>query len=351
MKSPLFFIFFFFTITTFGQEVIEPCKFGQPLLDALQAQYTPNTLGYGPARDILYSEIDNNGVMLSGIYTGFTVSLEPGADPSVSAFDQGINAEHVYPRSLGAEDEPMRSDMHNIFPSRVNVNQTRGNCPYAEIEDNDTENWYYLDINSNSIPLVDIEKYSEKDQEDCFFEPREEVKGNIARAMFYFYGIYQDIADAEDPNFLSAQKEVLYLWHLQDPVDQIERNRDSLIALQQGKHNPFIRDSSLVRRAYFEADASYPEGDPNCFGATTSTDELKPNPWVYIRSNFVQDQITIISTRPQGTINLFNFQGQLVLRSTLNYESTIDLSSIGTGVYILHVQSEGHHQSFKVFKK
>ena len=213
MKYIPIIIFTFFCSQLNGQEIIEPCKFGQPLIDALQNNYTPNNpLGYGPARDILYSEIDNDGLELSGIYTDFTVILDPNEDPSVSAFQNGagLNAEHVYPQSLGASDEPAKSDLHNIFPSKVNVNESRGNCPYGEIEDTDTDTWYYLDMQANNIPLVEIEKYSEKDEEDCFFEPREAVKGDIARAMFYFYTIYQNIADPINPNYLADQKEALY---------------------------------------------------------------------------------------------------------------------------------------------
>jgi len=105
MKNLLTFLSILFSLGGFAQDIIEPCKFGQPLIDALQSQFTPNNpLGYGPARDILYSEIDNVGFDLSGIYTEFTVTLDPNEDPSVSAFQGGvgINAEHVYPQSQGA---------------------------------------------------------------------------------------------------------------------------------------------------------------------------------------------------------------------------------------------------------
>ena len=139
-------IFVFAGIHLFGQDIIEPCKFGQPLIDALQEDYTPSDpIGYNPARDILYSTIDNDGLQLSGIYTDFTVTLVAGADPSVSAFQNGagINAEHVYPQSLGAGNEPARSDLHNIFPCKVNVNEARGSCPFGEIDDEDTDRWFY----------------------------------------------------------------------------------------------------------------------------------------------------------------------------------------------------------------
>jgi Endonuclease I/Secretion system C-terminal sorting domain len=347
-------IFLVFTALSFGQEIIEPCKFGQPLIDALQDDYTPdNPLGYGPARDILYSEIDNNGLELSGIYTNFTVTLDPNEDPSVSAFQNGagLNAEHVYPQSLGAGNEPAKSDLHNIFPSKVNVNASRGSCPFGEIEDADTDSWFYLNMQSNNIPLTEIEKYSEKDEEDCVFEPREEVKGDIARAMFYFYAIYQTNANNANPNFFPLQKERLYQWHMTDPADALEMERDSLIALQQGNNNPFIVDSTLARRAYFEADASYPEGDPNCYDFTTSVLDLNDDGWVTISSNFVEDELIIYAKKSKGSISLFDLQGRFILEQNLEIETRMNVNDLSQGLYILHIQSQSQEKVFRFFKR
>jgi endonuclease I/type IX secretion system substrate protein len=349
MKYSLLLSFILLTNFSVAQDIIEPCKFGQPLIDALQAAYTPdNPLGYGPARDILYSEIDNNGMELSCIYTDFTVTLEAGVDPSVSAFSGGINAEHVYPQSFGAGSEPMKSDMHNIFPSKVNVNESRGNCPFNEVEDNDTDKWFYLDMQSNNIPIVDIEKYSEKDEEDCAFEPREQVKGDIARAVFYFYATYQSIANA---SFFSAQKNILYQWHINDPVDNTESTRNSLIALQQGNLNPFIVDSTLVRRAFFEADASYPEGDEDCYSLPTGIADMTRTDWVNISSNFIQEEVIVYSNKNKGAISIFDTQGRLIKTSNLENESPINVNDFAQGVYILHVQTEGMQSVFRFYKK
>jgi len=336
-----------------AQEIIEPCKFGQPLIDALQSDYTPNNpLGYGPARDILYSEIDNNGNDLSGIYTNYTVTLNPNDDPSSSAFQNGagLNAEHVYPQSLGASNEPMKSDLHNIFPCKVNVNEARGSCPFGEIDDDDTDKWYALDIQANNIPSTDIDTYSEKDQEDCFFEPREAVKGDIARAIFYFYAIYQSIADGENANFFPLQKTTLHQWHLDDPVDDKETDRNQLIAAQQGNPNPFILDPTLAQRAFFEADASYPEGDGNCFSTTPVTD-LATNNWVTISTNVIQKEVTIYSEKDSGSILLFNTQGQMVREQRLVNESYLLVEDLPQGIYMLQIRSEGLVRLFTIFKQ
>ena len=89
-------------------------------------------------------------------------------DPSVHAFNLGINAEHVFPQSMGAGDEPARSDMFNIFPSRVEVNSARGNCPFNDVVDTDTESWYYTNMLMTTIPAINIDFYAEIDQDASY---------------------------------------------------------------------------------------------------------------------------------------------------------------------------------------
>ncbi len=332
-------ITFFLLITISLQaQTIEPNKVGEELVTALQQNYSPSgTIGYGPARDTLYSAIDNDGLELSGVYTDFTVTLDPTMDPSISAFQngQGINAEHVYPQSKGAGNEPQRSDMHNIFPSKVNVNEARSACEFGEIDDSDTDRWFFLTTLSTNIPATEIEKYSEKDDNDCFFEPREEVKGDIARAMFYFYTIYQSAANGADPNFFAAQKMTLLQWHLADPVTQKEITRDSLIASHQGNSNPFILDVTLAERAY-------------CF--TNSVDDLEEESWVAISTNVLQNEFTIFSERENGKVLLYDGVGRLIKRDNLNYEVNWNVGNLPKGNYVLQVSSENSVKVFQLFK-
>jgi hypothetical protein len=81
---------------------------GQAVLQCIQNGYSPTgTLGYGPARDVMYRDIDARpSGELEGICSGYTITLTPGADPSQDAFAKGINAEHVFPQSRGAGTEP-----------------------------------------------------------------------------------------------------------------------------------------------------------------------------------------------------------------------------------------------------
>ena len=48
------------------------------------------------------------------------------------------------------------------------------------------------------------------------------------------------------------QKDFLFIWHKQDPVDEVEQIRTSSIAnYQDGIANPFVTDSTLVRRIWY----------------------------------------------------------------------------------------------------
>lgn len=335
-----------------SQNIIEACKTGQPLIDAVRALHKPNsTLGYGNARDTMYSKIDNNGLELSGIYSDFTVTLDPNQDPSISAFqnEKGINAEHSYPQSKGARDEPGRSDMHHLFPSKVSVNSARGSCPFGESEDSDTEYWFYLGDRKTQIPSVDVNNYSEKDEEGCVFEPRESVKGDIARAVFYFYTIYQQKAENSDRNFFPRQKEVLLTWHKADPVSEKETRRNALIASYQGNSNPFILDKTLAERAFFMEDAEYEAGSPECAtDVTVSTPTIEKDDWVTMLTNPVRQEIIIQSTRKEGNIFLYNWNGQVVKSDSLNFDNQLEVADLQEGYYFLSVESVDLRAVFKV---
>ena len=198
-------------------EPIFPGSSGQALQDSLRTTFRPPVgLSYGDARDFLYSQVDNKNGTLSGIYTGFTINLSPSSpDPRGEAFAAGINAEHVWPQSKGAEDLPMRADLHHLFPSEINANAARASFPFAEIPDEQTDTWYRLrDVVSTPNPAL-IDEYSELDQQNPSpfysgrWEPRENRKGDIARAIFYFYTVYRNEALTGDSQFFATQKDDL----------------------------------------------------------------------------------------------------------------------------------------------
>ncbi len=270
------------------QQPIFPNLEGSELLEKVVESFKPETvLEYGPARDLMYGDIYNVNDTVYGIYTGHALYLPPDVDPSfflyMNGSDDGINCEHTYPRSKGAAEGNGHSDMHHLFPSRLGVNAARDHFPFAEINDSQTTNWYFKTTELNHTPSSNIDLYSERIQGR--FEPREDQKGNIARAMFYFYSMYNDEAMAADPTYFEGQRETLCQWHYLDPADALEWERTNTIATyQDDKPNPFILDCTLASRAYCEGISGdcpdFPLSTSSTGSASKNTLRVFPNPTI-----------------------------------------------------------------------
>lgn len=252
MYKTIFSILFFFCVKlSFAQfhQSVFPADSGQELLDKLVDNYKPNiNLTQSMSRDTLFGLIDSPNDSLICVYSGFQIYLNPNLDPTQAAFDKGINTEHTYPQSLGATGQA-RGDMHHLYPTRQDVNADRGNLPFGEINDNQTEEWYYLSNSQSNIPTQNIDLYSERTS--THFEVPEAHKGNVARSMFYFYTMYKDQADAANSNYFETQRTTLCAWHYGDRVDQKEWDRTFQIAeYQDGKPNPYVLDCTLPERTF-----------------------------------------------------------------------------------------------------
>lgn len=229
---------------------------GEALEDAIRNEYTPAVLlNDNQVRDTLYGVVFNQQDSVHCIYSGYAKFLPSGVDPSQWLYGNGtevgsMNLEHSWPQSKGAGDGTMGNmNMYHLYPSRTAINSDRGDFPFGEINDAQTQRWYLRDKEMATKPSSNLDAYSE--YINGHFEPRESVKGDLARGMFYFWTIYRNDALAADPLFFDSMLDDLCLWHQQDPVDAFELLRNSRIAAyQDGKENPFIIDCSLVMRAY-----------------------------------------------------------------------------------------------------
>jgi len=230
------------------QEEVFPTLTGSDLLNALQANFSATgQLDYGIARDTMFLNVWRKDSKLACEYTDFKVDLPNGVDPTEFAFDQGINTEHLYPRSKGAGSGNGLADMHHLYPSRENVNSDRASLPFADIDDNQTNKWYYQGQTQTSPPALNVrDNYSEST--GSAFEPREARKGDIARAMMYFYTIYRNQAMNDDPGFFAQQRATFCAWNDFDPVDADEYARTIKISTFQGNKNPFVLDCTLAQR-------------------------------------------------------------------------------------------------------
>lgn len=165
-----------------------------------------------------------------------------GRSQSSDSFGSGVdqwNREHVWAKSHGGfgETAPAGSDLHHLRPTDASVNSARGS----------------LDFDEGGSIVRDTygagSSYCYRDSDS--FEPRDEVKGDVARILFYMAVRYEGDKTGEPDLELNdlvnngtspymGRLSILLKWHLQDPVDDFERNRNEVIYSYQKNRNPFI---------------------------------------------------------------------------------------------------------------
>ncbi|MCA9255823.1 MAG: endonuclease [Phycisphaerales bacterium] len=223
-------------------DAIAPDLKGAPLRKYLRAHYAPKkSLDYKSARRAMFSKIDNKEGVVRLVYTGGRIETRDIPDHRV------VNTEHTWPRSRfgrSRDAEKMKTDLHHLFPTANRVNSARGNSPFEEIPDEKTRRWWRSAKEERGIPKKDIDEYSESTP--SAFEPREDHKGNVARAMVYFYVMYEE--RGIDTAWFRPQAETFKAWNKLDVVDDAERSRSGAIAEIQGNENPFVLDPTLVDR-------------------------------------------------------------------------------------------------------
>lgn len=187
---------------------------------------------YTTARHAMFVEVERpiRGEGVECVYTGRFVATGPDEEPD----HDNINAEHVWPRSRMHEDEDgplyehQQSDVHHLYPSDSGANSTRGSSRFGVVVG---------DRNLDFLPAVEgLDRNG-----DRVFEPRDERKGDIARAVLYFSIRW---GRGIGPN----EEAVLRGWAMSDPPDDRERQRNALVEQVQGNRNPFIDCPGLVPR-------------------------------------------------------------------------------------------------------
>jgi endonuclease I len=182
-------------------------------------------LSYSQSRRFLFEHsIDSTGHVWD-VY-GQREARTPGGSPDV----EDVNVEHTWPQSrfhtgwasVGKhrDNDPMKADLHNLYPTDNRLNGLRGNKPFGEVP------------GCNSGTSCDAA---------AMFEPPDAHKGNAARAIFYMSVRYGMAVPAD-------MEATLKLWNRADPVDAAETRRNDDIQGIQGNRNPFIDEPSLVDR-------------------------------------------------------------------------------------------------------
>lgn len=155
------------------------------------------------------------------------------------------NREHLIPQSWFGKASPMRSDLFHVVPTDGYVNNMRGSYPLGEVGEVD-----YQSANGYSKRG----KSKRSGYTGTVFEPNDEVKGDIARAYFYFVTCYEDkikdmtssgesdkVFDGKTyPSLTSWVIDMMIEWSAQDPVDDVELSRNNSVQKKQSNRNPFV---------------------------------------------------------------------------------------------------------------
>lgn len=204
--------------------------------------YKHTSLGYKTARKHLFGDIhleeneDGEYTIQTAYCRDFVTDNDfPGSGngnigPMKIPNSNIINAEHSWPQSRFTSKFSkglQKADLHHLFPTHSKVNSIRGNFPFGEVE------------NVKNAPCDGGVLGSDNDSSRKQFEPDDETKGNIARALFYFSTRYDTKID-------DTQEAYLRLWNILDPVDDFERLRNEKIYSLQYIRNPFIDKPELI---------------------------------------------------------------------------------------------------------
>ncbi|MBB5802338.1 endonuclease I [Saccharothrix ecbatanensis] len=207
-------------------------KTGSSLKTALNGIIRTNTkLSYDQVWNALKvtDQDPNNSANVILLYSGRSQSKTlNGGDPN------DWNREHVWAKShgdFGTATGP-GTDIHHLRPTDVSVNSERGN----------------KDFDMGGSPVAEAPgNYTDTDS----WEPRNAVKGDVARMLFYMAVRYEGgdgYVNLEMNNNVNngtapyhGRLSVLLQWNAQDPPDAFEKRRNQVIYdTYQRNRNPFI---------------------------------------------------------------------------------------------------------------
>ena len=273
---------------------------------------------------------ENNNMIL--VYTGR--SQEKGyrdGSGNYSQYENGNgtqsnswNREHIWPKSHGFpdEDDNAYTDVHNLKPCDRSVNSSRGTKDF--------------DFGGN--------QHSEAS--DCLtdsdsWEPPDYVKGDIARILFYMVVRYDPGVDHENNTFdlelvdyttpnntepILGKLSSLLDWHLSDPVDDFEINRNEIIFGFQENRNPFIDHPNLVNYLWgdnvgivWNENLNVPENE-----IIKTITYPNPSSGIVNFSTDMEDEI----------IEIFNLNGQNILNKIIDSSNSVELD-LPSGIYFL----------------
>lgn len=214
-------------------------------------------IGYGEGswEVFYYADQDENGYCMDMYCDDWKKFGAPGSAVS------GCNVEHSFAKSWwgGAKNDAYK-DCYHLNPSNSTANSARSNYPLGNVTN--------LVKTAGSLK-IGKQHHDSLNVDFNIWEPKDEYKGDFARAYFYMATCYgKDKKGNYDPTVCSAyqgwrldnkdvgskfamqndnylefqpwEQEVLIQWHRQDPVSVKEIKRADAVSNFQHNRNPFI---------------------------------------------------------------------------------------------------------------
>lgn len=162
------------------------------------------------------------------LYTSLSVDR---VNDFVGSGSKGWNREHVWAKALGGfQNSGAGSDLHHVRPADYNVNGRRGNLLYGNVE-----------IGTKISETISGNSVVGGTQGSKYFEPLDNVKGDVARICLYVYARYgTEYSKCSTITNVFESVDVLLDWCELDPVDAWEMGRNDAVADIQGNRNVFI---------------------------------------------------------------------------------------------------------------
>ncbi len=247
------------------------------------------------------------------------------------------NREHVWPKSHGFpnQDDIAYTDVHNLKPCDRSVNSARGTKDFD----------YGGNQHSEAIQcLTDSDSW----------EPSDDVKGDIARILFYMVVRYDpgfnnnnnsfdlELVDYTTPNNndpLLGKLSSLIQWHFDDPVDDYEINRNEIIFGFQENRNPFIDHPNLVNFIWGENVGENWNENLSIHENYDISLIIYPNP---SNGNLYFNRIL-----EDEKIEIFSLNGQRVYESEVKNINNININ-LDSGVYLIRISNDDRFISSKI---
>ena len=315
---------------------------GQALYVELQNKIdiNNNTFTYGDVRDtVKFTDEDpsnsNNVLLIYGYDNSSCLTQRSRDKDDFGGTSCEYNREHTFARSnanpeMGSASNSstgITADPHNLRPSDQQMNGNRGNKKFDDGSGTagnvGSGNWY----------------------------PGDEWKGDVARIMMYMYTRYGDRCLPSLNGIGATQSgndmlQVYLEWNIEDPVTPFEDQRNAYLENAYGNRNPFIDNPYLATVIWGGEPA---EDRWNLF----SVAEQSINDFI-VYPNPAKTELSLTTTNALNGAEgiIFTVTGTEVMTFKLNtITTTLDISLLNSGIYLLQVDNDGDKTTRQVIIK